>query len=465
MVNGSDMMVKDGESSDAHETDSGIHSGDDLVDRVCGGETGRGRRARQRDPRREGDVETVMDGPVEEQAEGEGRQADKNWEMSFSIKEVDDLQVIDLDIDAAGHRRQLQKSDRRYSGERRGSPSYSYGDDKDSDADRALTDALGAASVGDRWDGSPESYKVASERSVYGRESESPDTDITVLVLDNSRSGSERGLDAKYSLPRDSDANIVTPSSMMSPESSPARGDAVESPEAEHEESTWSQAYGTNPEIRVRKDSSDWNESLTPSPPSGEGTRSPNHRSTDVQISSHKKFVSKSLSEGTILSDPGRGRFFPSMVDSRGSCRGAQCTLDIQEELPEDMEDGGDRDNRETKTRGRKERRGDTEWQMKDTLMVPGDKPQRRGLSRGQLGITYDDALSISSPSSPEDEESRRFSHSSAEFTPPHEVRRMCFMLIPINLCLFLCPIMSIDNFFFFASIFGCFFPSFQLYK
>ncbi|MPC70423.1 hypothetical protein E2C01_064672 [Portunus trituberculatus] len=422
MVNGGgDLIVKDGESNDAHETDSGIHSGDDVVDRGCGGETGRGRRARQREPHREGDVETVMDGAVEEQAENEERQEDKSWEeMSFSTKEADDLKVIDLDQDALGHRRQLKNFDRNYSGDRRVSPRYGYVDtsDKDSDAEGALTDGLVAASARDRWDASPECYKVSTDRAVYGRESESPDTDITVLMLDHSRSGSERGLDAKYSLPPDPEDDAATPASNVSPVSSPVHGDGAESPMPDHRESTWSQAYGTNPEIRIRKDSSDWNESRTPSPPSGEGSRSPDNSSADGRYSVNKKFVSKSLSEGTIQSDPTRGRVFPSLGENRGSCRGAQCRLDIQEELPEDVEDGGERDNRDTKSRGRRERRGE-EWQMKDTLMVPGERPTRRGL--GRLGITYDDALSLSSPSSPEDEESRRFSHSSAELTPPQE--------------------------------------------
>ncbi|XP_045130621.1 adenylyl cyclase 78C-like isoform X3 [Portunus trituberculatus] len=350
------------------------------------------------------------------------RQEDKSWEeMSFSTKEADDLKVIDLDQDALGHRRQLKNFDRNYSGDRRVSPRYGYVDtsDKDSDAEGALTDGLVAASARDRWDASPECYKVSTDRAVYGRESESPDTDITVLMLDHSRSGSERGLDAKYSLPPDPEDDAATPASNVSPVSSPVHGDGAESPMPDHRESTWSQAYGTNPEIRIRKDSSDWNESRTPSPPSGEGSRSPDNSSADGRYSVNKKFVSKSLSEGTIQSDPTRGRVFPSLGENRGSCRGAQCRLDIQEELPEDVEDGGERDNRDTKSRGRRERRGE-EWQMKDTLMVPGERPTRRGL--GRLGITYDDALSLSSPSSPEDEESRRFSHSSAELTPPQEM-------------------------------------------
>lgn len=433
MVNGGgELIVKDGESSDAHETDSGIHSGDDVVDRGCGGETGRGRRARQRDPQREGDVETVMDGALEEQAGSEERQGDKSWEeMSFSATEADDLKVIDLDQDASGHRRQVTNFDRKYSGDRRMSPRFAYIDssDKDSDAEGGPTDGLVGASARDCWDASPESYKTSSDRAVYGRESESPDTDITVLMLDHSRSGSERGLDVKYSLPPDPECDAATPASNVSPVSSPVHGGDTESPMPDHRESTWSQAYGTNPEIRIRKDSSDWNESLTPSPPSGEGTRSPDNSSADGHYTVNKKFVSKSLSEGTIPTDPTRCRVFPSLVEHRGSCRGAQCRLDIQEELPEDLEDGGERDSRDAKPRGRRERRGE-EWQVKDTLMVPGERPTRRGL--GRLGITYDDALSLSSPSSPEDEESRRFSHSSADLTPPQEVRTSVLLLFPL---------------------------------
>ncbi|XP_050727539.1 adenylyl cyclase 78C-like isoform X3 [Eriocheir sinensis] len=413
MVNGGDLIVKDGESSDAHETDSGIHSGDDVVDRVCGGEAARGRRGRQQDPVREGDAETVMDDMSEQQMEGEGRSGDKNWEgMSFSIKEVDDLQMIDLDKGGAGHRRQLPKMDRNYSGERRASPRYSYVDTRDKDFDGEVIDGRGAASGGERLPGSPESYKA--ERSAYGRESESPDTDITVLVHDNSRSGSERGLDGKYGALHGS--TVGTPGSDLSPEASRARGGGdPDSPVNHPGVTTWAPAYGNTPEIRVRKDSSDWNISPTPSSPSGESPRSPKNSSADAHISANKKFVSKSLSEGTIQTDPVRARLFP-LVEGRGACRGVQCRLDIQEEVPEDLEINGERDNRDMKLRPSKGRRVDLEWQMKDTLMVPGERPPRRG--RG----SYDDTPSLSSPSSPEDEESRRFSHSSTELTPPQEV-------------------------------------------
>lgn len=415
MVNGSDLIVKDGESSDAHETDSGIHSGDDVVDRVCGGEAARGRRGRQQDPVREGEAETLMDGMSDQQTEVEGRSGDKNWEgMSFSMTEVDDLQVIDLDEGGEGHRRQLPKIDRKYGGERRASPRYNFVDIRDKDSDGEVTDGRGA-SGGERLTGSPESYRAG--RSPYGRESESPDTDVTVLVHDNSRSGSERGLDGKYGVPHGSGTTTTTPGSDLSPETSRARGGgATDSPVTYPSETTWAPAYGTNPEIRVRKDSSDWNMSRTPSPPSGEEPRSPKNSSADAHILANKKFVSKSLSEGTIQTDPVRARLFP-LVEGRGSCRGVQCRLDIQEEVPEDLEINGDRESRDAKLRAAKGRRLEMEFQMKDTLMVPGERPPRRG--RG----SYDDTPSLSSPSSPEEEESRRFSHSSAELTPPQEVR------------------------------------------
>lgn len=457
MVNGGEGLVKEACRCDTHETDSGIHSGDDIVDRVSGGEArdlghpaGEGHQtwrdvAEFRDPPEDdqhagGDVaeflrrqETMMDVlDLEEVEDKFGKQRDKSWEgLPFSLRGVEDLEVINLDEDGWRDKEEWVKLDKKFSRERRKTPTSGHREPEKKNLEKHLNDKIksddeirlqNTSLLADKEDESSDVSLVSSEKSAKTEESVSAEVDEIKRVNRKSEKG-KIASESDTIEPEEAPSRAASRTSVSEerPQQEPATADVSLDSPTENKCFTTTQNSGTNPEIRVPDDTSVSDTSDAHSRCSSEESTSPRNSSPT------KKFVSKSLSDGNMLPDSTRVRFLQRM-EVRVPRRGVPCSLDIQEELPEDMEDVNEREHRES--RARLKELVHSRCHM-DTLTVPGERrasrgvePLCRGPCRGSLVAGRDD-ISLSSPSSPEDEEARRNSQTPSDLSSGREVSKL----------------------------------------
>lgn len=388
LLNGNEA-VKDSESSEAHETDSGIHSGDDVVDKVSdvrrGGDEGTG--GRDEYLRRGETVVEVYD--LEEQdLDGKSSGRGTAWEgLSLSFSDVEDLQIINLDERGENDkeeekfvRKRASNGDERKPRKRVHKP-FLRENTQIEILDASSNVSSSFANPDDKGARLPDSREV--EDLAKGREEKEEEDESSEAVKCN-------------------DTKRTSPDEPQENNNSTTAVDADSAAKA-----------GTNPspEIRIHGNPS-ISLSQEPELPDAEKDSKPSSNSspaaTQEYASPTKRFVSKSFSDGTIITDPSKLRLFQPL-DTRGLRRGIPSRIDIQEDIPEDPEDEGQR---EARMRMRMERL-DSRTQLKDTLTVPGERRASRTLE-GRVRISRRGSLAreeramSSMPSSPEDEEDRQ---------------------------------------------------------
>ncbi|XP_071529549.1 adenylate cyclase type 8-like [Panulirus ornatus] len=366
--------------------------------------------------------ETMMDVLDVKEVENKfGKEKDKSWEgLPSSFRGVDDLEVINLDENDWRDKEEWVKLDKNYSRERRMAPTSGHGKPEEKKLE-------------DHWNDKIKSNgEIRLQDASLPKDKEAESTDVSLASSEKSAKTEESVCTVSDEIRRpdteDEKEEIVSESNTKARDTS-RNADVVEvsldSPTEKDRRLTTTQNSGTNPEIKVPDDTSVSDATET----SDAHSRCSSEESTSLRGSSPtKKFVSKSLSDGSILPDPARVRFL-QRIEVRGPRRGVPCSLDIQEELPEDMEDAGEKENRESRSRLKLEKLH-TRSPM-DTLTVPGERrvsrsvePPRRGLRRGSMVVGRDD-VSLSSPSSPEDEEERRNSQTPSDISSVREGQKL----------------------------------------
>lgn len=423
LLNGNEG-VKDSENSEAHETDSGIHSGDDVVDKVSdvrrGGDEGTGNRDEYL---RRGETVVEVYDLEEQDLDGKSSGRGTAWEgLSLSFSDVEDLQIINLDERGESDKEEEKFGRKRTSNGEERKPRkrvhkpFLRENTQIEILDTSSNVSSSFAKPEDQGPKLPDSIEIEDLNKNQEEKEEVDEASEAVKTNDVKKANKDD--------PQENKSTIVVEAD------SAAKAGTNPSPEI--------RIHG-NPTISLSQE---------PELPDAEKESNPSTISsapTQEHASPTKRFVSKSFSDGTIITDPSKLRLFQPL-DTRVSRRGIPSRIDIQEDIPEDPEDESQR---EARMRMKMERL-DSRTQLKDTLTVPGERRASRSLE-GRVRISRRGSLAreeramSSMPSSPEDEEdTQREPKIQGNLTPGKEVGNVLISFICAYVCMRECACMSV---------------------
>ncbi|KAK7069510.1 hypothetical protein SK128_025802, partial [Halocaridina rubra] len=402
--------LKDGENGDAHETDSGIHSGDDVVDRTHSADR------TERDGRKKSDCD-------------ESETGNCNDIKEFLRRGETVVELYNLDLDAeesAGH------GENTLDFHMSATPQIDIVNQDD--GERAIVSRKNVLAR------NSQEGKKKYHRPLAREDSVTADFNGDALPIDNEAYAKDAESfemqEVDISEKERKNADNINKAKTLKAKQSNIETESLESPDMTDTKMNQEEC-SPQPEIRFLTDSGSFcasvesSESVTKVP---EVESKPSHDSlpeeTVVAASPMKKHVAKSLSDGTILSDSSRLRIF-QRLESRGGVPapcGIPFSLEIQEESLEDLRDDDEARRsgfEHPRFRPRFEKRN-SKLDLKDTLAVPGERRtsrvlefRARGSRRESMGIGISpDNPSVSSVSTPEDEEGRRLSQIRSSISP-----------------------------------------------
>ncbi|XP_064090031.1 adenylyl cyclase 78C-like isoform X2 [Macrobrachium nipponense] len=402
-----DGIVKDGENSDAHETDSGIHSGDDVVDKIHPSDV--------RDGRGDGKGPRVVMGRG-----GGGEGDDEDDEVTENCKDIKEFlrrgdTVVELyhldgfegeteDNDATGRKASeidslnianLDESDVEVNVSKKKQSAQKLTDNKRRThrplvREETVIKVFRSDSPLDRADLVPKNTENFELEEV----------DLTEREVRKKLPMNGTMINKNHPVQNDESDSLDSNATVLSELESPKRPPQYHHP---------------TPEIRLTESNSvescdsTQKEEETEAVPSHAAEESPTAALPGSMI---KKNVGKSLSDGTIMTDSSRMRIF-QRLEPRVGHRGIPCSLDVHEESPEDLGDDaeGKKGIIESYHAQFKLEKRDSKGQLRDTLAVPGERRASRaaelrtkGRRRESMSFVREDPPSQSSVSSVEDE-------------------------------------------------------------